>query len=138
MKRIDVDSIEFTNDYTYVLDGQLFTGIAEDINSETGERSELEIRQGVQSGVSREWTAAGTLRREAEFKNNVLHGRQCEWGDDGRLRQESTYEYGICIHRRTHGPDGSIDRDYRIEDDPSQLELLELIRNSGVTNAGGA
>jgi len=130
MKRINVDSIEFTNDYTFVLDGQLFTGIAEDINSETGERSEQEIQEGVQSGVSREWTAAGTLRREAEFRNNVLHGRQREWHDDGRLWRESVYEYGICLHRTALAPNGSVDHEYRIEDDPSQLELLELMRKS--------
>ena len=107
MNRIHVDSLDFTDDYTYMLDGELFTGIADDENSESGERCELEIRNGLQCGLSREWDSNGSLRITAEYKNNVLHGIRQEWDDAGILREVAEYEFGMCVRKTLLASDGS-------------------------------
>lgn len=130
MNRIHVDSLDFTDDYTYMLDGELFTGIADDANSESGERCELEIRNGLQCGLSREWDSNGSLRITAEYKNNVLHGIRQEWDDAGILREVAEYEFGMCVRKTLLASDGATISEYRIEDYASQLELLELLRET--------
>lgn len=130
MNRIHVDKLEFTHDYTYMLDGELFTGIADDANALTGERCEQEIRNGLQCGLSQEWDSKGTLRITAEYKNNVLHGVRREWDDAGILRKVVEYEFGMCVRETLLASDGSKLSEYRIEDHASQLELLQLLRET--------
>lgn len=130
MNRIHVDSLDFTDDYTYMLNGELFTGIADDVNAETGERCELEIRNGLQCGLSQEWDSNGLLRITAEYTNNVLHGLRQEWDDAGILTEVAEYEFGMCIRKTLLASDGSAISDYRVEDHPTQLELLQLLRET--------
>lgn len=89
MKRIHVDQLDFTDDCAYMLDDELFTGIADDSNPENGRRCEMEMRNGLQRGLSREWDSNGLLRVTAEYKNDVLHGIRHEWDDAGVLREIS-------------------------------------------------
>lgn len=129
MQRVDLDRIEFADDYRYLLNGVPYTGIG--VEAVDGRAvCEMEFQNGIQQGTTREFHENGRLRREAQYRNNALHGVVREWSDEGLLQLEEEYEFGVCTCRRMESPKGGMDIIYSIDKNSQQYSLLQLLRQS--------
>src|SRR5262245_39507963 len=119
MIKVSTDDIEFTDDYTYLWNGQPFSGIGIELDEVGTLVSETEFQDGMQHGTTRSYYPSGRVKREAQFENNTLHGFLRDWAEDGLLEREEEYERGVCIRRKLRDQAGELSLCYELnENDP--------------------
>ncbi len=129
MARVDAEKVEFGDDSVYRLDGLPFTGVAEERDEQGCLLSELEFKNGMQDGVTREWID-GVLRLEHSYRQGAKHGLQREWAADGSLEMVEEYELGICLSRRTETVEGELAETFRLGEQDPQQQTLKALRKS--------
>jgi antitoxin component YwqK of YwqJK toxin-antitoxin module len=129
MLRVNADMVEFGDDYVYRLNNLPFTGIAEERDEQGQLISELEFKDGMQHGITREWID-GVLRLEHSFRLGAKDGLQREWAADGSLESVEEYELGIRRARSISSSDGELEETFRLGEQDSQYQTLEALRRA--------
>ncbi len=71
--------------------------------------SEFEYRNGLKSGLLREWSKDGLLLLCATLQDGDFHGPYKSWWDSGLLKEEGTFRAGERVGRYTwYKVDGSL------------------------------
>src|SRR5262249_24558098 len=130
MERINVDELDFTDDYCYEYLGKPFTGIAYEVSPQGRTVCEMEFKDGMQHGLTKQWYSAGQLKVEASYRFNGLHGPRREWYDNRQLKKEEEYENGICLRRRIYDMIGRTTEEYQIQPGGLQREILNVSRRA--------
>lgn len=130
MTRVNVDAIEFADDYTYNLNGTLFTGIGYEADESGVLMSEMEFKNGIQHGVTRLYFSNGLLKKESYYEYNTLSGITREWDTEGKLEREEEYERGICIRRSAVDSRGKMSQYYELTPHDEGYEILQLMRKA--------
>ena len=130
MIRVNVDLIEFTDDYVYLLNGQPFTGVGYETNDNGVVISEMEFQNGMQHGTTRGFYPTGRVKREAQYQANTLDGFVRDWDEDGVLEREEEYEKGVCIRRKAIDASGQLALSYELSEKDPQYRTLQLLRNA--------
>jgi antitoxin component YwqK of YwqJK toxin-antitoxin module len=128
MQRVPAKSLDY-DDGQYYLDGNPFTGVAY-IPEDNADwvQCEIEMKDGLENGVKREWWEPGKLMSEATWSDGALHGKKRSWHDDGRLAEEGEYEFGIPIWEREWDEDGELVSEYQLKEGDSNYAHLQKMR----------
>ncbi|QGJ68703.1 Hypothetical protein PBC10988_3640 [Planctomycetales bacterium 10988] len=102
--------------------GSPFTGISVHHHNELD--SEQEYRDGLLWGKSRTW-AYGKLWKEEDFLMGIPHGSQKVWHQNGQLAEQAEVEVGRYVTRRRWDEEGNLVEDYKVEEDPEGLRILQ-------------
>ena len=122
-RKVPYDDLDYDAELTYTYQGHPYTGVAfEDVPGKW--YTEIDFKDGMQTGWAREWLPSGALKSEAEYRYNVLHGESREFDDDGHLRSRKQYEYGIRVRQEEIDPEGRVLREWEIGPDDSLYDLL--------------
>lgn len=87
-------------DEVFYLNGQPFSGIAQDRHPNGQLRSEYPMKNGKPHGVVREWWDNGQPSTETNFENGERHGRNRYWNREGRQTKEQMYDHGKSISEK--------------------------------------
>ncbi len=128
MNRVNTDDIEFTNDYTYLWQGVLFTGIGFELGQDGTLISEMEFSDGIQFGKTRTYHPNGLVNVETDIKYGVCDGFVREWDVTGILVCEEEFEKGICLKRKEREWKGELVQTYELTEADPQYEMLLLFR----------
>jgi len=74
----------------YLLDGNLFTGVAVDYRPDGSKATEVSFRDGIQHGLMIGWHPNGVKRSETMYVEGRAEGVRREWYDNGQLKLENT------------------------------------------------
>lgn len=111
--------------YTY--HGVPFTGVAFTI--EWGVlTSEVEYRDGLRSGLLRDWHRDGGLAAEGTFLADTIQGTYREWHRNGQLALEQVGEYGILLSEKRWDESGRLVKEYAIEEGGGDWQSLQQRR----------
>ncbi|WP_060048285.1 toxin-antitoxin system YwqK family antitoxin [Burkholderia ubonensis] len=127
MQRILSSQLEYPGDGLYYLNGEPFSGISYTLR-DGWEKSETEIRQGLQWGTTKEWYEPGRPMREATFFKGVLHGRAREWHKNGQLAEDGEYEYGITLWEKSWDENGGLLEDFQLTEEDEDFQVLQQYR----------
>jgi hypothetical protein len=128
--RVTTDKLAFPGDGVTYLNGERFTGF-EVFHEDSGwECAEHEYRDGLLSGVKREWHRPGALALEAECARGVRHGRSMEWHASGLLASDAMYEHGIKVRARMWDESGRLIEDFVLPESGSTFDLLQAFRKA--------
>lgn len=128
MKRVPASSLVY-DDGQYYLDGKPFTGVAYILEDNADwVQGEIEIKDGLESGVKREWWKPGKLMSEATWRGGALHGKLRSWHSNGQLDEEGEYEFGIPIWERTWDEDGELLEEYQLKEGEPNYAYLQKMR----------
>ena len=128
MKRVLARELEYPGDGLHYLDGEPFTGIAFSVTKDGFERSQLEYRNGLRWGASKEWYGPDLPKVDATYYKGVLHGRAREWHRNGQLAEDGEYEYGIVLWEKQWDEEGNVTKDYRLTETDRDFETLQRYR----------
>lgn len=78
----------------YTLDGQPFTGVAEQRHKGGGLKARYRYRNGMLHGMVEEWLENGRKSVESEFADNVRHGMTLYWDENGKPLKRQRWEKG--------------------------------------------
>ncbi|PHV27789.1 hypothetical protein CSQ93_12610 [Janthinobacterium sp. BJB426] len=133
MSRVDYEALEPSEDYLLMCyAGIPFSGIAFENDTDGVLITETSFIDGQKNGISRQWSVASRLIREEWFALNALHGPAHEWHDNGARKSDGRYELGICILEQVWDAQGTLLKDYRIDEDGAQFATLKKLRNSQI------
>lgn len=129
MLRIDANDLEFDENDVCRLNGELFSGVAFEINSNGAIRSETTYVGGCQDGLARHWDRDGQLRSEGTYYGSSDHGVLREWYPDGRLQAEILVEFGAIISERRFDEDGNLTCSKDIDPNCPAYQIILSMRN---------
>ena len=136
MNRVNIEELEPSEDYlSLTYRNQPFTGIAYEENDAGVLTAEVRYLEGQKAGVAREWSASGTLVKEQSFAFDTLHGPSHEWYENGEPKIDAMYELGVCLSETEWAPDGSVVRDFVLQEGSPQFGTLERLRASSIGQA---
>lgn len=128
MLEIDDALIEVTEDYTYLYQGEPFTGIGH-VKLDGQLIRETTYLQGAKEGLERDWDVdTGQLLSEQNFVNNVPEGLSQSWYENGQLKSQMENELGITVRRKVWDQQGNLVEDYTLEPTHYLYKLLEMKR----------
>jgi hypothetical protein len=123
--RLGASRLDFDEDLVFYHQGVPFNGISFDDTPGVA-RSEIEYKNGLQDGWSRDWYSSGLLKEESLHRKGLKDGPLNEYGEDRRLRFEAVYEFGVLVWSKNYAADGSVAEEYQIdESSPQYLRLRE-------------
>jgi antitoxin component YwqK of YwqJK toxin-antitoxin module len=128
MKTIDEDELYCTEDGSYEIEDQPFTGLAREYSKDGKLISETSYVNGLQDGIARYWYSTGELRGEETFKRNGRTGMSRWWYPSGKLQRETTFEHSICVVEKEWNEQGAIVRDFVLKKEDPLFEILEKSR----------
>ena len=104
-----------------------FTGVAFSI--EWGVlTAEAEYREGLRSGLLRQWHRGGGLVAEGTFLAGTIQGSYREWHRNGQLALERVGEYGILLSEKKWDEQGRLVTQYAIEEGSEDWKSLQQRR----------
>lgn len=89
-------------DESFYLNGQPFSGIAQDRHPNGQFRCDYPMKSGRLHGLVREWYENGQLSVETHFEDGQRHGSNRYWDKDGRLTKEQMYDHGNSISEKIY------------------------------------
>ena len=129
MKRILYEELEM--DYNdngtifYLVDGQLFSGIAYEIYPNGKLKSESEYQDGLEKPYLKEWYSNGKLKYEQIEEEGVVIKNK-EWFESGTLKKEMVHTLGFCIFLKEWNASGHLIEEFEMTvNHPSFLSLQE-------------
>jgi len=78
----------------YTLDGEPFTGVAEQRHKDGALKARYRYRNGMLHGLAEEWLENGRKSVESEFADNVRHGATLYWDENGNSLKRQRWEKG--------------------------------------------
>jgi antitoxin component YwqK of YwqJK toxin-antitoxin module len=126
--RVPYDSLEYSDDGDYCLDGRLFTGVAFSLDEDGWLEKEIEYRNGAEWGMKRYWYAPDKLLEEAQMRAGVVHGKERRWYRTGNLEEEADCEFGIVLRRRTWDENGILLEEYELKETDGDFASLQKLR----------
>jgi hypothetical protein len=122
--RIDADDpdIEYIGgNHDVFWKGKPFSGVM--FEMEDGQIiSETTYVDGAEDGPEKTWYLNGQLEYVGENKLNLGHGPYKAWYQSGQLQREGLFEWGYIIWCREWDEEGNLTSEYKIEDNPVELE----------------
>ena len=133
MIRVNVDDtdIEHIGGPTLTWQGKPFTGIVFELQNDQV-INETTYVEGVEDGVERSWYLNGQVESMGENRWNRSHGPFKMWYPSGQLKYEGLTELGHVIWRKGWSEEGNLISEYKIENDPDQLNRLESARQTAI------
>ena len=125
MQYVNLSELLLEDNDTYTLNGQPFSGIAQEFFPSGRLRSEIQITDGWWEGISRGWYENGQLESEATIFSGGYNGPVREWFVNGQLKLEATFEHGICLESQEWDSEGNLTKEFRL--DPSAPAYKELL-----------
>lgn len=136
MNRINIDELDPSSDYLLLMyRDEPFTGVAYEESDAGALIAEVNYVNGQKAGIAREWAENGVLTKQQHFAFDSLHGLSREWYENGNLKIDSAYELGICVSERQLAPDGSVIREFVLQQGSPQFATLEKLRTSAIGRA---
>lgn len=89
-------------DESFFLNGQPFSGIAQDRHPNGQLRSEYPMKNGKPHGLVREWWDNGQPSTETHFENGQRHGSNRYWNREGGLLKEQMYDHDKSISEKIY------------------------------------
>lgn len=133
MFRVDYETLEPSEDFLLMCyAGAPFSGVAVEYDADGVLMTETSFVNGQQNGISRQWSATNRLIREEWLALNALHGQAREWHDNGARKSDGCYELGICIRNQVWDAQGTLLKDYRIDEEGPQFATLKKLRSSQI------
>ena len=105
-RRVPSDALDESDDTLTLLDGERFTGIAEDRFADGGIRFETEYRNGILDGTSRTYWPSGDVRQETWYDYGIRL-RQRSWHESGTAREDAVFDEHGLKHHYKWAEDGS-------------------------------
>lgn len=137
MNRVNISEIEFTDEYAYRWHDSPFSGLGVETTDDGTLLSEIEIRDGMQHGTTKEFYPSGHVKREANYENNTLNGFVREWDENGLPLLEEEYERGICLRRKAKNAAGKLAPVFELDENDPRFDLLKLIRAAEFSSQKG-
>ena len=129
MKRINVEQIDFSDDYSYTHNGVRFSGVGYELDASGRLICEITFVNGVQVGPRREWYPSGRKKAEDNIhRGGGLHGLSFEWYESGQLKQKTIAEFGIVLERDEWDEAGNLLESIRLSESDPNYRLLEKER----------
>jgi antitoxin component YwqK of YwqJK toxin-antitoxin module len=130
MIRVTSLELDYPGDGVTYLNGERFTGFQVFRDEGGWECAEVEYRDGLLSGVKREWHRPGVLGLEAECALGVFHGRVRRWHESGLLTSEAVYEHGIRLKEEAWDESGKLIENYSLSEPDPSFGLLQAFRRA--------
>ena len=129
MLRVSVDELKWHAGHgLYTHEGTPFTGVAFEVGTDGALAAETEYRGGLRAGLQRMWHPDGSVAAEGAFRAGSLHGNYQEWHLNGQLALEQVGEYGILLSEKSWDEHGRLVKEYRIEHEGNDWQMLLLCR----------
>lgn len=107
--RVDMDTLDYTDQLECVLDGRPFTGVAVEYGRNGVIITESSFRNGFKDGVTRLYYGNGQQESEEWYRYGVSRDTARFWSPEGVLTAERDYgEQGLVIASRVLRPDGTL------------------------------
>ena len=84
-------------DDIFLLEGNPFTGLAQDKFPNGRTKCEYPMKDGRIHGIVHEWYDNGQPSVETHFENGKRHGLNRYWSRDGKLMKEQVYEHDHSV-----------------------------------------
>lgn len=130
MIRVDIGEIEFHDNWSFTLNGNPFTGIACEHDSNGNLLSEIQFANGMKEGPSVEYFPSGRKAEEDNYHQNTLDGESRSWSDRGLLLKRTVYESGYTLECDEWDESGKLVKSYRLAPEDPLYELLNLNRQA--------
>jgi len=113
MLRLNYDELdnEEWGEY-YLWQGQPFTGIAYELHPNGQVWSEVEMMEGMENGIVRQWYASGKQRLDGYGKQVERYSWSKEWFENGVLKRVSISEWNVQIKEKIWDEQGQLISDY--------------------------
>ena len=128
--RIPNNRLEYTEEDTYLFDGQPFTGISVFLRQDGTLEAEQEFREGHKHGQAKEWYPSGSIACEECWGWGLLHGLRRKWREDGTLASESMFEYGIRLWGKRWDKAGTLTKEYTLKESDPAFDTLRIYREA--------
>ena len=89
-------------DEKFLLNGQPFTGTAQDKHPNGQLKADYPMQDGKIHGVVREWWDNGQPSTETHIKNGPRHGSNRYWDASGRLLKEQEYDHDKSVSEKVY------------------------------------
>lgn len=110
--RVEITELESHNFGPAEHQGVPFTGTAFEVDDHGTIIAEVDYKDGIEDGPSREWYADGSLRAEGTNRNGIPVGEYREWHPGGLLAEETRFnDEGKHIYVRRWDEEGNITAD---------------------------
>jgi hypothetical protein len=126
MKRVPASELACAEDGLTYHGSEPFTGVKFELRADGTLAGEVELREGLRSGMARGWYPNGKLAEAAHYLLDVAHGLWREWEVDGTLVVEQEHELGILLWAREY--DGELKETYRLQEGDPDFETLQQLR----------
>lgn len=130
MTRVLAKTLDYhEDDDLHYLGDTPFSGTAYTLAKDGRVKAEMDYRDGLRWGATREWYGNDQPMVSSTFYRGVLHGRASEWHANGQIAEDGEYEFGIALWEKHWDEDGKPTKDYRLaESDPNHARVLERRR----------
>lgn len=129
MLRVPIDELKWHEGHgLYTYEGLPFTGITFEMGLSGTLEAETEYRDGLRSGLHREWYPDGSLAAEGTFLAGTTQGTYREWHSNGQLAAEEVGEYGILLSEMRWDDSGRLVKEYVIEEGGPDWQRLQQRR----------
>ncbi|WP_025272968.1 toxin-antitoxin system YwqK family antitoxin [Haloglycomyces albus] len=99
MQTIDRNEAEYDGEQRLLYRGELFTGLAIDIDPDVPEDNRLDALylRGVPNGIWKEYDSEGRLIQEVTYEMGAKHGLQRDFDTEGRLTLVKAQDHGYIL-----------------------------------------
>ena len=130
MIRVTSRELDYPGDGVTYIGGERFTGFQVFPDTAGWEYAEHEYRDGLLSGIIREWYRLGALELEAECALGVYHGRVRRWHESGLPASDAVYEYGIRLRGQAWDESGNLIEDFTLTELDPSFGILQAFRRA--------
>jgi antitoxin component YwqK of YwqJK toxin-antitoxin module len=129
-ERVNFEALDMDTEQRMVWQGKPFTGTAIELTSDGKIVGELNFVDGVQDGLTREWSLSGRLIAEEAYSDGSKHGYSRHWFDNGQLSSEQLYEYSIKTKEVVWSNDGNLISKWEISENDQTFSILQMLRQN--------
>jgi antitoxin component YwqK of YwqJK toxin-antitoxin module len=130
LKTVDLDDLEIDGCNYAFLDGERFTGTADEKWPDGSVRATQDYVDGMRHGKGREWSQTGQLLLEESFEYGGAEGLSRYWYENGQLKAERFNEYGFRVWHKEWDEAGNLIDDWRLTPDDPNYSSFVLRRDA--------
>lgn len=127
-RRVPYDQIGYRDDGFYCYNDKPFTGVGFARWDDGKLEVEIEYRDGMRWGISKEWFHEGSLASEAGWAWDLLHGVSREWHENGQLASEEVFEYGTLLSGNWWDKNGKLVKKFVIRKNAAALRRAKELK----------
>jgi len=123
--RVPIEALDYRQDGYYYLDGKPFTGIGYSLFEDGRVAAEMEYREGLQDGRTREWYATGQMMVDSTLVEGGVHGHAREWHVNGVMAEDGEYDHGVALWTRKWDEQGKLVKEYVLSPTDPRYEAIQ-------------